>query len=195
MPQFCNSLDSYRNILHILYSYKYKINQNIKRFAEYDYVCRKLGCQEGRSAKSWVDYSLFGHQIVCHEVKGYNANSIHNAVDGDPVPVPHFGMALTTDQFHSLAKKVQSEGVEFVLEPHLRFKGEKPCWCREKLGHLKSLLLTCAMSNQAAPLTQASLPVSWSSVLHCVSCIACHSCWHLERILLEYTEIYIARSP
>ena len=78
---------------------------------------------EGRSAKAWVDYSLFGHQIVCHEVKGYNANSIHNAVDGDPVPVPHFGLALTPSQFHMLAEKVQKEGVEFVLAPHLRFKG------------------------------------------------------------------------
>ena len=86
--------------------------------------CRKLGCQEGRSAERWVDFSLFGHQIVCHEVKGYNANSIHNAVDGDPVPVPHFGMALTTKQFHTLADKVRSEGVEFVLKPHLRFQGE-----------------------------------------------------------------------
>ena len=70
-----------------------------------------------------MDYSLFGHQIVCHEVKGYNAASTHHAVDGDPVPVPHFGLALTTEQFHSLAEKVQQSGVEFVLKPHLRFKG------------------------------------------------------------------------
>ena len=82
-----------------------------------------MGCQEGRSAASWVDYSLFGHQIVCHEVKGYNAASIHNAVDGDPVPVPHFGMALTTEQFHGLAEKVKASGIDFVLEPHLRFEG------------------------------------------------------------------------
>lgn len=85
--------------------------------------CRKLGCVEGRSAPAWVDYSLFGHQIVCHEIKGYNAASIHNAVDGDPVPVPHFGLALTVEQFHSLAEQVESSGVEFVLKPHLRFKG------------------------------------------------------------------------
>ena len=70
-----------------------------------------------------MDYSLFGHQIVCHEVKGYNAASIHNAVDGDPVPVPHFGMALTPQDFHSLAEKVKSGGIKFILEPHLRFKG------------------------------------------------------------------------
>ena len=83
-----------------------------------------MGCQEGRSAATWVDYSLFGHQIVCHEVKGYNATSIHNAVDGDPVPVSHFGMALTTEQFQGLADQVKSSGIEFVLEPHLRFEGK-----------------------------------------------------------------------
>ena len=83
-----------------------------------------MGCQEGRSAATWVDYSLFGHQIVCHEVKGYNAASIHNAVDGDPVPVPHFGLALTTEQFHSLADRIKKAGLDFVLEPHLRFEGD-----------------------------------------------------------------------
>jgi extradiol dioxygenase family protein len=92
--------------------------------ASKDFYGTKLGCVEGRSAPAWVDYSLFGHQIVCHEVKGYSAASIHNAVDGDPVPVPHFGLALTTKQFHTLAKQVESSGVEFVLKPHLRFKGQ-----------------------------------------------------------------------
>ena len=86
--------------------------------------CSKLGCQEGRSAASWVDYSLYGHQIVCHEIKGYNAAASHNAVDGDPVPVPHFGMALKVDQFHALADRVAKSGIKFVIEPHLRFEGE-----------------------------------------------------------------------
>ncbi|KAK9908524.1 hypothetical protein WJX75_009133 [Coccomyxa subellipsoidea] len=84
----------------------------------------KLGCPEGRSASAWVDYSLFGHQIVCHEIKGYNATSTANAVDGDPVPVPHFGLALGVDQFHELAERVQKAGIDFILEPHLRFKGQ-----------------------------------------------------------------------
>lgn len=90
------------------------------------FPCSKLGCQEGRSAATWVDYSLFGHQIVCHLVEGYNAASSHNAVDGDPVPVPHFGLALTQDQFHGLADRVKAAGIKFVLEPHLRFQGGVP---------------------------------------------------------------------
>ena len=70
-----------------------------------------------------MDYNLFGHQIVCHHVKGYNANTHANAVDGDPVPVPHFGLALSVRQFHALADQVKQAGVEFVVQPHLRFKG------------------------------------------------------------------------
>jgi len=83
-----------------------------------------LGCPEGRSAAGWVDYNLFGHQIVCHQVKGYNANASANAVDGDPVPVPHFGLALSVQQFHDLADRVKQADVQFVIQPHLRFKGE-----------------------------------------------------------------------
>lgn len=85
--------------------------------------CSLLGCAEGRSAAGWVDYNLFGHQIVCHHVKGYNASASANAVDGDPVPVPHFGLALSVQQFHDLADRVQQAKVEFVIRPHLRFEG------------------------------------------------------------------------
>ncbi|KXZ53250.1 hypothetical protein GPECTOR_7g1144 [Gonium pectorale] len=66
-----------------------------------------LGCPEGRSAATWVDFNLYGHQIVAHLVRGYNAAASHNAVDGDPVPVPHFGAALTVDEFHSLAERLK----------------------------------------------------------------------------------------
>ncbi|PNW76111.1 hypothetical protein CHLRE_12g547400v5 [Chlamydomonas reinhardtii] len=82
-----------------------------------------LSCPEGRSAATWVDFNLFGHQVVAHLVKDYHGSSAHNAVDGDPVPVPHFGAALTVDQFHALAMQLKSQGVKFALEPHLRFKG------------------------------------------------------------------------
>ena len=85
--------------------------------------CSLLGCPEGRSAAGWVDYNLFGHQIVCHHVKGYNAGASANAVDGDPVPVPHFGLALSVEQFHNLADRVKEAGVKFVIKPHLRFAG------------------------------------------------------------------------
>ncbi|KAK9811837.1 hypothetical protein WJX72_011041 [[Myrmecia] bisecta] len=88
-----------------------------------DFYGSKLGCPEGRSAASWVDYNLYGHQIVCHHIKGYNAASTANDVDGDPVPVPHFGLALSVDQFHELAERVRQSDIEFVLQPHIRFQG------------------------------------------------------------------------
>lgn len=83
-----------------------------------------LGCPEGRSAKTWVDFNLFGHQVVCHEVRNYNASSTANAVDGDPVPVPHFGLAMSVTEFHALAERVKAAGVKFIIEPHIRFVGQ-----------------------------------------------------------------------
>ncbi|GMH32194.1 hypothetical protein BSKO_00028 [Bryopsis sp. KO-2023] len=83
-----------------------------------------LGCSEGRSSKTWVDFDLFGHQIVAHLVKCYNANATANVVDGDAVPVPHFGLVLNESQFHGLAKKVKDSGTKFEIEPHVRFQGQ-----------------------------------------------------------------------
>ncbi|GBF96072.1 glyoxalase [Raphidocelis subcapitata] len=83
-----------------------------------------LGCPEGRSAATWVDFNLFGHQIVAHLVRGYSASSVQNAVDGDAVPVPHFGAALPVDQFRALAARLAAARVEFEIEPHLRFEGK-----------------------------------------------------------------------
>jgi extradiol dioxygenase family protein len=84
-----------------------------------------LGCAEGRSSEKWQDYSLHGHQIVCHWVgNDYRCQDYFNPVDGDEVPVPHFGLALTEEQFHALAKKLKDAGVEFIIPPHLRFKGQ-----------------------------------------------------------------------
>eukprot|EP00804_Cyclotella_cryptica_P016596 CCRYP_001927-RA/>CCRYP_001927-RA protein AED:0.45 eAED:0.45 QI:0/0/0/1/1/0.5/2/0/174 len=83
-----------------------------------------LGCEEGRSSEKWQDYSLHGHQIVCHWVgDNYRCVDYYNPVDGDEVPVPHAGLALTVEEFHALAKRVKEAGVEFIIEPHLRFKG------------------------------------------------------------------------
>lgn len=83
-----------------------------------------LGCPEGRSAKTWVDFNLLGHQVVCHEVRNYNASSSANAVDGDPVPIPHFGLAMSVPEFHALAERVRAAGVKFIIEPHIRFVGQ-----------------------------------------------------------------------
>lgn len=83
-----------------------------------------LGCKEGRSSEKWQDYSLHGHQIVCHWVGAdYRCVDYYNPVDGDEVPVPHAGLALTVDEFHALAERVRNAGIEFIIEPHLRFKG------------------------------------------------------------------------
>lgn len=84
-----------------------------------------LGCQEGRSSLKWQDYSLHGHQIVCHWVgNDYRCQDYFNPVDGDEVPVPHAGLALTVDQFHDLADRLKKHGMQFIIEPHLRFEGQ-----------------------------------------------------------------------
>ncbi len=83
-----------------------------------------LGCKEGRSSDKWQDYSLHGHQIVCHWVgNDYRCVDYYNPVDGDEVPVPHAGLALTVEQFHDLAERLRKGGVQFIIEPHLRFVG------------------------------------------------------------------------
>jgi extradiol dioxygenase family protein len=84
-----------------------------------------LRCEEGRSSKTWIDYSLFGHQIVCHWVgKTYRAPDFFNDVDADSVPVPHFGVCLTVPQFHALRERLTAAGVTFIVAPHLRFEGK-----------------------------------------------------------------------
>jgi extradiol dioxygenase family protein len=83
-----------------------------------------LGCAEGRSSDRWQDYSLHGHQIVAHWVgEDYRCRDYYNPVDGDEVPVPHTGLALTEEQFHAMAGRLREAGVEFIIEPHKRFEG------------------------------------------------------------------------
>lgn len=86
-----------------------------------------LGCEEGRSSDSWIDFNFFGHQFVVHLNRtlgqdGSNA-SIHNPVDGHGVPVPHFGVVLTMEDWEKLAASMRGK-VEFVIEPYIRFKGQ-----------------------------------------------------------------------
>lgn len=84
-----------------------------------------IGCAEGRSSDKWQDYSLGGHQIVCHFAgSNYRCQDYYNPVDGDEVPVPHAGLALTVEQFHKLAERVQKAGIDFIIEPTLRFEGQ-----------------------------------------------------------------------
>lgn len=83
-----------------------------------------LGCPEGRSSPEWVDFDFFGHQIVAHLAPNEAGHHSTNAVDGDNVPVRHFGAVLAMDQWQAMADKLRSAGTRFIIEPHIRFKGE-----------------------------------------------------------------------
>ena len=84
-----------------------------------------LGCPEGRSSDEWIDFNLFGHQIVAHlKPRNTLGEEHHNAVDGHAVPVPHFGVVLTMQQWHELAERLKAAGQTFQIEPYTRFKGE-----------------------------------------------------------------------
>lgn len=84
-----------------------------------------LGLAEGRSASSWVDWNFYGHQVVTHVVPGTGGNAAgHNPVDGHEVPVPHFGLLLSVEDFHELAGRLRAAATTFVIEPYLRFEGE-----------------------------------------------------------------------
>jgi hypothetical protein len=82
-----------------------------------------LGCPEGRSHERWVDFDFFGHQLVAHLVPGGSTRLPTNAVDGDDVPVPHFGAVLPWEQWQALAERLRAAGVTFRIEPHVRFRG------------------------------------------------------------------------
>jgi extradiol dioxygenase family protein len=81
-----------------------------------------LGCTEGRCDTTWVDFNFFGHQLVAHLVPHGTAIAAHNPVDGDEVPVPHFGVILDMQTWQALAQQLRRAGVGFVIEPHIRFR-------------------------------------------------------------------------
>ena len=88
-----------------------------------------LGCRQGRSDEHWVDLDLYGHQIVAHykpqaENSSESSPAHHNPVDGHDVPVPHFGVVLEWEAWHELAERLRAVGVEFVIEPYIRFQGQ-----------------------------------------------------------------------
>ena len=87
-----------------------------------------IGCKEGRSDKHWVDFNLYGHQFVCHlnpELgKSGKLQSHYNPVDGHGVPVPHFGVVLEMDQWKILADRLVKHGIDFLIDPYVRFKGQ-----------------------------------------------------------------------
>ena len=83
-----------------------------------------LGCKEGRSSDNWVDFDLFGHQLVIHFQESNNKNLHTNPVDGKDVPIPHFGVILEWENFKRFSSKLEKKGVEFIIKPYIRFEGE-----------------------------------------------------------------------
>ena len=89
-----------------------------------DFYGRLLCCPEGRSAEHWVDFDLHGHQIVAHLAPGTVRDKATNPVDGEDVPVPHFGLVLPKDEWKALAERLDAAGVDFIIPPTVRFAGE-----------------------------------------------------------------------
>lgn len=82
-----------------------------------------LGCPEGRSDPSWIDFDFFGHQIVAHLQPAAVGDSATTAVDGHGVPIPHFGLVLSMEQWQALADRMKERDIKFVIEPYIRFAG------------------------------------------------------------------------
>lgn len=99
-----------------------------------------LGCPEGRSSARWVDFDLFGHQLVVHLAGGRSARDAgDNPVDGDQVPVPHFGVVLDWEAWEPFVTRLRTHRVEFVIEPRVRFEGlageQRTMFFRDPAGH------------------------------------------------------------
>ena len=82
-----------------------------------------LGCPEGRSSDEWVDFDFYGHQIVAHLSPNEVGHKAHNDVDGDAVPVRHFGAILSMAQWKTLAAKLAAANTQFIIAPGIRFEG------------------------------------------------------------------------
>ncbi|MDR9418465.1 VOC family protein [Gracilimonas sp.] len=90
----------------------------------YQFYHDLLGCETGRSSDSWIDFNMWGHQVVAHLSPKEAKESAMNTVDGKGVPVRHFGVILEMDEWKELADKLETEGIDFVIEPYIRFEGE-----------------------------------------------------------------------
>ena len=98
-----------------------------------------LGCAQGRESESWIDFDFHGHQIVAHLSPELCGQTQANAVDGKQVPVRHFGLLLSYDDFDALADRLKAHGADFVIEPYLRFEGQageqKTMFIRDPAGN------------------------------------------------------------
>ncbi len=84
---------------------------------------KTLQCPEGRSDEKWVDFDFYGHQLVIHVKDGEQSDLATNPVDGHDVPIPHFGVVLTWEQWEALAARLKELNTDFMIEPYVRFQG------------------------------------------------------------------------
>ena len=82
-----------------------------------------LNCSQGRSSDTWVDYNFYGHQLVIHLDTNIKSKS-YNSVDGESVPIPHFGLVLKWEDWELMREKLEKENIEFIINPYIRFEGE-----------------------------------------------------------------------
>lgn len=95
--------------------------KNIKQTVAF--YTKIIGCEIGRSDKTWVDFDMYGHQVVFHEYKEFEMPSIKNDVDNKKVHIPHYGIVLTMKDWEQLAVRLKQHKVNFIIEPYIRFKG------------------------------------------------------------------------
>ncbi len=88
------------------------------------FYTQTLGFTEGRSSEKWVDFNMYGHQFVIHEVQYYKPQNHFNPVDEHDVPVPHFGIILEWEAFWDLSEHLKSQKIQFQIEPYIRFEGK-----------------------------------------------------------------------
>lgn len=89
-----------------------------------EFYTKVLGCTTGRTSDHWIDFNFFGHQVVAHLSPEETGQAKQNEVDGDHVPVRHFGVVLPMNEWEALSERLKSSGIKFIIEPHIRFKGQ-----------------------------------------------------------------------
>jgi len=89
-----------------------------------DFYVNTLGCSIGRESDQWIDFNLYGHQIVAHLSPNEIKDESRNQVDGDEVPVRHFGVILENNEWQKLVDRLKTKGEDFLIEPRVRFEGK-----------------------------------------------------------------------
>ncbi len=104
-----------------------------------DFYTGVLGAKEGRSDRLWVDFNFFGHQLSCHLIEKASSFIQYNPVDGQSVPIPHFGLIVPFEDFKSLEELLDKTKISFILKPQIRFEGkegeQKTMFFKDPFGH------------------------------------------------------------